>query len=271
MNAEQFLEIVNQGNQLNREQVNQLFKLHENFPYFQIPNVLLAKHEAKKGQGKPSEFLAWAALSSPNRAWLKKLIEDPIIISEISNYAPYAPIGKSTVPPIIEEEDSDEELIPKPLPEQDPTLRAGLLKKLGENLNTNPNAGEKVDGAQKEAKKPRKKRTGPDDLIETIRKKEKKEIVDEKKKEQIDLIKSFSKKEIKLATIKEIESFQKQSDLSQNSTQLNPNLLSESYAKLLAKQGKNKKAKEIYQKLMVKFPNKSTYFADLIKELEEKS
>ena len=99
-------------------------------------------------------------------------------------------------------------------------------------------------------------------------KKEKKEILDDKQKEQIDLIKSFSKKEIKLATIKEIENFQKQSDLSENSTQLNPNLLSESYAKLLAQQGKNKKAKEIYQKLMVKFPDKNIYFADLIKGLD---
>ncbi|GAB2630618.1 hypothetical protein [Belliella aquatica] len=271
MNAEQFLEIVNQGDQLNREQVNQLYKLHENFPYFQIPNVLLAKHEAQKGKGNPSEFLGWAALNSPNRSWLKKLIEDPLIISEVSKNIQSTEIVKTTAPQIIEDEDSDGELIPKPLPEQNLAQRAGLLKKLGENLTTNSNKEEKAGEPEKEIKKPRRKRSGPDDLIETIKKKEKKEILDEKKKEQIDIIKSFSKKEIKLATIKELENFQKQSDLSENSTQLNPNLLSESYARLLAKQGKNKKAKEIYQKLMVKFPNKSTYFADLIKELEDKS
>lgn len=268
MNAEQFLEIVNKGDHLSREHVIQLYKLHENFPYFQIPNVLLAKHEAQKGKGKPSEFLAWAAVNSPDRNWLKKLIEDPAIISEISKDVHSAKIKATTSPRIIEDEESDGELIPKPIPEQNATQRAGLLKKLGENLTTNPNAGEKVNEPEKEVKKVKRKRTGPDDLIETIKKKEKKEILDDKQKEQIDLIKSFSKKEIKLATIKEIENFQKQSDLSENSTQLNPNLLSESYAKLLAQQGKNKKAKEIYQKLMVKFPNKSTYFADLIKELE---
>jgi hypothetical protein len=105
-------------------------------------------------------------------------------------------------------------------------------------------------------------------LIENIRKREKKEIVDEKKKEQIDIIKAFSKKEFKLATLKEMEDFQKQADLSENSTHLHPTLLSESYAKLLVKQGKKQKAKEIYQKLMVKFPDKNIYFADLIKSLD---
>jgi len=271
VNAEQFLEIVNQGDQLNKEQVNQLYKLHENFPYFQIPNVLLAKYEAQKGKENPSEFLGWSALSSPNRSWLKKLIEDPLIISEINKNIQTAETVKTTTPQVIEDEDYDVELIPKPLPEQNSAQRAGVLRKLGENLTTNSNKEENAIEPEKEIKKIRRKRSGSDDLIETIKKKEKKEILDEKKKEQIDIIKSFSKKEIKLATIKELENFKKQSDLSENSTQLNPNLLSESYARLLSKQGKKKKSKEIYQKLMVKFPNKSTYFANLIKELEDKS
>ena len=35
MNANQFLNIASQGDQLSKDQVNQLFKLHQNFPYFQ--------------------------------------------------------------------------------------------------------------------------------------------------------------------------------------------------------------------------------------------
>jgi len=45
-----------------------------------------------------------------------------------------------------------------------------------------------------------------------------------------------------------MEDFQKQADLSENSTHLHPTLLSESYAKLLVKQGKKQKAKEIQVK-----------------------
>ncbi len=266
MNAEQFLDIVKEGNKLSKEHVNQLIKLHENFPFFQIPNVLLAKYESQKSKGKSKDFIAWAAISSPDRSWLKMLLEQDIYFSnspkKADNYSTDAE------KPLLDDIEEDSELIPKPSQEENLTQRAGLLKKLGEELNIK----QKESSPQEEpAKKPKKaKRAGAsEDLIETIKRKEKKEIVDVKKREQIDIIKAFSKKEIKLATIKEIENIQKQEDLSKKSTQQNANLISESFAKLLAQQGKKGKAREIYQKLMVKFPNKSTYFTDLIKELEE--
>jgi ABC-type sulfate transport system substrate-binding protein len=83
------------------------------------------------------------------------------------------------------------------------------------------------------------------------------------------MIKAFSKKEFKLATIKEIEANQNTENLAETSTQLHENLLSESFAKILAQQGKKVKAKEIYEKLALKFPDKRTYFADLIEKLKE--
>jgi hypothetical protein len=171
-------------------------------------------------------------------------------------------------------EDNEDNLIPKPDQAVDPQQRAGILKKLGEDLHqaktpkkVQPDA---EDDPSTKKPKPRPKSDGHD-LIETIRKKAKKEILDEKKKEQIDLIKAFSKREFKLATLKELENFQKQDDLSKSSTQLNNSLISEPYARLLLAQGKKHKAKEIYRKLMVKFPDKSSYFAELLKEIEEKN
>jgi ABC-type sulfate transport system substrate-binding protein len=116
---------------------------------------------------------------------------------------------------------------------------------------------------------PKRRKPPKDDLIETIKRKEKQVIVDSKKKEQIDMIKAFSKKEFKLATIKEIEANQNTENLAETSTQLHENLLSESFAKILAQQGKKVKAKEIYEKLALKFPDKRTYFADLIEKLKE--
>ncbi|WP_460538703.1 hypothetical protein [Echinicola sediminis] len=38
---------------------------------------------------------------------------------------------------------------------------------------------------------------------------------------------------------------------------------------MLTKQGKKDKAIEIYEKLILKFPKKKAYFADLIKELKD--
>ncbi len=117
--------------------------------------------------------------------------------------------------------------------------------------------------------KPKKRVVPKEDLIESIRLKEKKEILDAKKREQIDLIKAFSKKEIKLATIKEIEANQNNENLADASTSLNEGLMSETFAKILLQQSKKAQAIEIYEKLALKFPEKRAYFADLIEKSKE--
>ena len=117
--------------------------------------------------------------------------------------------------------------------------------------------------------KPKKRSAHKEDLIESIKRKEKKEILDVKKQEQIDLIKAFSKKDIKLATIKEIEANQNTENLADTSTTLNDEVLSETFAKILLKQSKKAMAIEIYEKLALKFPEKRAYFADLIEKTKE--
>lgn len=272
MNSHQLLSILKVSNNLQKEDIAHLIKLHESFPFFQVPKVLLAKYEFEKSGGKSLDLLHQASITSPDRAWLKLMIESDTpfrflenkIEENMETFSSLKSINQKSI--ILE--GFEKSLIPEPTKETDPEIRAKILKKLEENLNSrkeNVVDSEKPD--RKEHTKP-KRRKPNDDLIENIRKREKKEILDEKKREQIDLIKAFSKKEFKLATLKEMEDFQKQADLSENSTHLHPTLLSESYAKLLVKQGKKQKAKEIYQKLMVKFPDKNIYFADLIKGLD---
>jgi len=287
VNAAELLNIIQKGNSLDKEDFRALIKLHETFPYFLVPKVLAAKYEQKVSEGESKELLHWAAVQSPDRAWLKSLItEDIPFLHEAQKKDNPDPKPKSARSiTIIKEEEAEKKDI-----KEEPTKstssnsnRAEILKKLEENLSklkkqepetTSPKEeklAEKTPDKPKPspAKKssPKRKRSG-DDLIETIKKKEKKVIRDAKKQEQIDIIKAFSKKEIKLATIKENEDSNKIQDLSVSSTQLNDKLLSESYAKLLTKQGKKDKAIEIYQKLILKFPKKKAYFADLIEELK---
>jgi hypothetical protein len=272
VNSHQLISILKVGNSLQKEDVAQLMKLHESFPFFQVPKVLLAKYEFEKSGGKSKEILPFASIVSPDRTWLKLMVESDIPFRFLESKIAENPDAFSLYKPTFQKSNAlegfDDSLVPEPPKDTDPELRAKILKKLEENLNSrkDSNVAQKVE--EKAVTPPIKKRRVNDDLIENIRRREKKEIVDEKKKEQIDLIKAFSKKEIKLATIKEIEDFQKQADLSESSTHLHPTLLSEPYARLLVKQGKKQKAKEIYQKLMVKFPDKNIYFADLIKNLD---
>lgn len=248
MNATQFLDLIQKADRLEKADFLQLKKVQENFPYFQIPHVLAARYEFLKSGGSKNQLLGQAAIGSPDRIWLKKLIEKPI--PEDSKKAALS-----------------DDLLPEDAPkEQDISQRTTSLKNLGIQLKGGaPTPEEPIE------EKPKAKRRRPpqDDLIETIKRKEKRQIVDSKKQEQIDMIKAFSKKEFKLATIKEIEANQNTENLADSSTKLSDKLLSESFAKILVQQGKKAMAKEIYEKLALKFPEKRTYFADLIEKLKE--
>ncbi|WP_373496755.1 hypothetical protein [Aquiflexum sp.] len=272
MNTHQLIDILRKGSQLQKEDITHLIKWHETFPYFQIPKVLLAKFEYEKTKGTSKELLHWSAVTSPDRSWLKLIIESDTPFSFLKSKLDEN-LGslRSTNPHSLRSitlDDFEKSLIPEPSKDTGPQERADILKKLGEDLNKKKAKFPEIPKEKPEVPQKPKRRKSKDELIETIKLKEKKEILDEKKKKQLDIIKAFSKKEFKLATLREMEDFQKQDDLSEKSTHLHPTLLSESYAKLLVKQGKKQKAKEIYQKLMVKFPDKNAYFADLIKELD---
>lgn len=302
MNPLQLLESIQRIHQPSREELVRLVKLHKAFPYFQIPKVLLAKYEFEKPSDDKNDMLHHAAITSPDRAWLKQLVENKEVIDKIIvQFNPRlqkAIEAKGPQNPNNLIDDLDDKLVPEPSKKPNHAERNILLKKLGEDLiqakKINTSQESKKEGNQEsslqkeeipkeaestkqtdklvESEDPapkRKKKARGDELIESIKRRDKVEIQDEKKKEQIDIIKAFSKREIKLATLKEIETQKKQDDLSEKSTKLNPALITESYANLLLKQGKKQKAKEIYKKLMVKFPDKNTYFADLIKEIEE--
>jgi hypothetical protein len=136
----------------------------------------------------------------------------------------------------------------------------------------------------KETKPVAKKRTKPTkkkvdnlnseisyDFINEIKSKEKKEINDQHKKEQIALINDFIEKE-PILTKKFIESDVDTKrvieDLSVSSTNLSDDVISETLAKLMVKQGRNQKAIDIYKKLIWKFPQKKTYFAEQIENLK---
>lgn len=90
------------------------------------------------------------------------------------------------------------------------------------------------------------------------------------RQQQLDLIDSFIKNEPRISPIKaKPDELPDQEDLTKRSKPIDGGLVTESLAKILAKQGKVDKAVEIYKKLMVKNPEKKAYFAAKINELAD--
>jgi hypothetical protein len=94
---------------------------------------------------------------------------------------------------------------------------------------------------------------------------------EETSKSQVNVIEKFLETEPKITRpIASMLSNEETNDLSKDSTELKIELTTENYAQILVKQNKIEKAKEVYKKLMLKYPDKSTYFAAKLNELENR-
>ena len=91
---------------------------------------------------------------------------------------------------------------------------------------------------------------------------------DAERQRQLDLIDSFIKKEPRIPPVRaKLGEPLEQEDLAKRNKPTGGGFVTESFAKILAKQGKPDKARDIYEKLMAKNPEKKAYFAAKISEL----
>ena len=88
--------------------------------------------------------------------------------------------------------------------------------------------------------------------------------------EQNQLIESFIKNESEFSRKKPDSAVENKQDLSEKSTTIGDEIISENLAEIMKDQGKAEKAIEIYKKLIWKFPQKKAYFASRIEELTNK-
>jgi len=108
-------------------------------------------------------------------------------------------------------------------------------------------------------------------LLDQIKPKSSRHRATKKQKNQIQIINDFIKASpsIKRMTSNVVKADQKQKDLSETSVVMDKNLVSENLANIFIMQGKTNKAIDIYKKLIWRFPQKKTYFANRIKELQK--
>jgi tetratricopeptide (TPR) repeat protein len=122
-----------------------------------------------------------------------------------------------------------------------------------------------------EPKKPARKKQDTEPLISEIKATKKKvQPENEKTREQIEIITQFIKSKPNLSPPKAtppIEAADLASTL--KSGEFGDNIISETLAEILIRQGKKDKAIEVYKKLIWKFPQKKAYFAAQIEDLKK--
>ncbi|EON75803.1 hypothetical protein ADIS_3694 [Lunatimonas lonarensis] len=286
MTPQELLRIINRGNTLDDGDLAKARQLADEFPYFSIPQIVAAKAAARTENENAPFYISQAAIRVPNRSRLKKLIYEEWTFIPVPTFTPERIPSDEPLPTPMEQTEVPEDLVADPStlkeesieptqPDESPSAgpvanRMDILKQLEENLSKLQKNGLE-NPSEPKSSQPANQTQSTDELIESIKKREKKEISNDKGREQIEIISQFANKSIRLSPLDNpMEPPVDVEDLSVKSTQINDSMISEGFAKILVKQKKLQEAIEIYGKLQLKYPDKKAYFADCIKKLEKK-
>lgn len=246
MERETFTYLVSNPAELTARDVAYLERLVEQYPFCGLAYTLLAKGHADTGNELATTTLHKAAAYALSRDALRKLLSGDFPAPR----APFSSVRDLLEGRLPERKATREEPVedaPKP-PEEQPLKGFGLDYSdvlLNEEVNKSPVAEEEKRG----------------------------ELVARLQQEQLDLIDRFIAAEPRIGPLRATpgKPDEEPEDLLQKrqpSAGGGGGLVTESFAKILTKQGKLEQAIEVYEKLSLKNGEKSAYFAQKIEELK---
>lgn len=311
MNKKKFLELIRKPETIEAKDREELQSLAADHPYSQIILALIAKGSKNLGLDDLSDDLNTAAVSTSYRPVLKAFIEGEVIEEEPEVPVEQEKPVPAPEPEPEPEAEPEPEPSPEPQPEEpeeetpankgktitfelkedmekpeDYELK-DLLKTLRKNREAYDDPEEEQQDLQDTATQqeetvqvepPQEQEDEDSDeararsLIDELRQSSEKNDLDDKVREQQEIIDRFIESEPDLTQHKDVEQADSEIDpvdLAEMSTAQSDQLISENLANIYLKQGKVDKAIDIYKKLIWKFPQKKTYFADRIRELTQ--
>jgi tetratricopeptide (TPR) repeat protein len=268
----QLVDLLHHYSGSSSQEAADVISMRNEYPYSQVLQALSARVSKDHNFDNQQSLLQLAAVYSTDRSVLKEIMSKvyEAAYAKEENIKVTAPLAVAS-PSInthktIDAVDYADEVIHD-------LERLNELKLNFEALA----AGFESGTTETEVEKPKRKPPGrpkknievaSDPLIEDI-KTTKKKIDPESPKtlEQIAIIDQFIKAQ---PSIKPKAVPAEQSDLAEvKSGEFADNIVSETLAKILIRQGKKEKAIEVYRKLIWKFPQKKVYFAAQIEELKK--
>lgn len=273
VDKETFAYWVTHPNDIGATNLGSLEATAQAFPYCQITYSLIAKVGSDIKSPKTPKYISLAAINTLNRSALRRLVENEFAWSEsLLNRLTDLPFGKQNTRDTAAPYGNDkpislirfEDRFAKNL-EPNERIETSELK-IKEELQMDESvATEKAIEEELTHKRPITNKIPVIELLPLPSPKD-----DERRKQQ-QIIEAFIKNDPRIGPIRnkpgeEIETV----DLSVR-TKMAPSegLATESFAKILIKQGKKEKAIEVYEKLMLKNPKKTDYFAKIITDLKQ--
>lgn len=270
MEPKQLVDLLHHYSGSSTQEATEIISLCNEYPYSQVLQALAARVSRDHNLDNQQLLLQSAAVYSTDRSVLKEIMstvyQSAVAKKSVAEVAVAKNVSSSAIQKSLESIDYADAVI------QD----LNQLKKLKVNFETVASEFGKASTDDTTAAAPKRKppiRTKKvvepvsDPLIEDIKTKKKIDPESPKTKEQIEIIDQFIKAQ---PTIKPKTHATPPSDLTEViSGEFADNVVSETLAKILIRQGKKDKAIEVYKKLIWKFPQKKVYFAAQIEELKK--
>ncbi|MFY0594390.1 hypothetical protein [Roseivirga sp.] len=273
MDRERFSTLLLDPSQVTDNDIRALNEYRKKYPYFQSLYVVIAKALKDREHPKTDAFIKKAAIYSANRSHLKTIIEGeyvfpekrqepevPVVEDSVKEEKPIEKLKKTDTRPKVEEK-KEELANVKPEIEGEKLVSAPESKESDSDLDeiraTKRRIEALLSGVPFEEEKPQE---------------HKPVTISKATANQVEIIEKFIKNEPQLdrQKIRDNESFKSQEDLASKVIKGVDHFETETLAKLMIKQGKSKRAINIYENLRLKFPEKSAYFAAQIEEIKSK-
>jgi len=273
MNKDEFIGFMQQPTKLDSRTLSGLTALVTEFPYCSSVRILLSVNQYKEKDVRYETELRTTAIYSGDRSILKKHIDragqsnvrivlpDEEKAEEVKKEETSLPIKDSVMTEMVDKITPPEPEEPKTstLQREEPEMPAENIpyidmeiQELKEIINRH------IDELEQEThlQSPSHVVVEPEEKLDLVKEKSKEELLDEFIKNQPSITRPKA-------------AFYNPLEVAKESIVDQENIISETLATIYYDQGHLQKAIKIYQKLSLKYPEKSTYFAALIQKAEK--